>query len=183
MTDVPRGERRNFPLLPSLPSPTPSQLGPAAVNELMTWGTITSTPRILSSDNDTEQVPAPTTPFHLPGPTPRERVAHKLSSTASRSLRAKASLLSGTPRPSKLSHLKGRRETHGLAPPATPGPHPGLLTPAARRLLDRTAGLGTSATRRAEVMGHESKWEGAKAREIGNARWTPSPSRVTKGLL
>ncbi|KAF8576558.1 hypothetical protein K439DRAFT_1640455 [Ramaria rubella] len=174
--------RTDFPLLPSLPSPTPSELGAAAVNKLMTWGTITSTPRVLSSHSSVDPASAsiPTTPFHLPGPTQRERVAHKLSSTASRSLRAKASLLSGTPGPLKLGPPRNRRE---IKEPSTPRPHPGLLTPAARRLLDRTAGLGTSASRRAEVMQHQSHWEGVgKTGEPGNVRWTPSPAHATRRM-
>ncbi|KAF8527981.1 nuclear protein DGCR14 [Hysterangium stoloniferum] len=176
---VSRGERDSFPLLPNVPSPTPSQLGSAAVNKLMTWGTITATPRILSSDNhDLTSMEAPATPFHLPGPSPREKVAHKLSSTASRSLRAKASLLSGTPGPSS-----GRRQTTMNAP-GTPRGHPGLLTPAARRLLDRTAGLGTSASRRAEAMRHGSGWEGVgKTRELRDVRWTPSPNPVSRKIM
>lgn len=182
--DVPRGERTDFPLLPSLPSPTPSQLGPAAVNQLMTWGTITSTPRVISSDPDSVPGPSSTTPFHLPAPSSREKVAHKLSSTASRALRAKASLLSGTPArsPSVFSLGKGKRSSE-MGAPGTPRAHPGLLTPAARRLLDRTAGGGgTAAARRAEVMRQESNWEGSKARELAKVRWTPSPSPVTRRM-
>lgn len=184
--DVSRGERADFPLVPALPSPTPSQLGPAAVSKLMTWGTITSTPRVLSSGADPRPgvgPPTDTTAFHLPAPTQREKVAHKLSSTASRSLRAKASLLSGTPGPSRLSLSKGR-QAGDMTAPDTPRPHPGLLTPAAKRLLDRTAGLGTSAARRAEVMHQGSNWEGAKskARDIGKVRWTPSPSPASRGV-
>jgi len=170
---VPREERTQFPLVPVVPSPTASQLGPAAVNKLMTWGTITSTPRILSSDPDSEEpAPVPPTPFHLPGPTPRERTAHKLASSASRSLRAKASLLSGTP-------VASRRAS--TAAPGTPRPHAGMLTPAARRLLDRTAGLGTSASRRADAMRQEAGWEGGRSRDLGKVRWTPSPATRRSG--
>lgn len=156
-------------MLPAVPSPTPSQLGPAAVNRLMTWGTINATPRVLASD-DAEPIGPPSTPFHLAGPTPRERAAHKLSSSASRSLRAKASLLSGTPLPKNLLRQGG---IHGA--PKTPRPHADMLTPAARRLLDRTKGLGLSASRRADVMQHEANWEGKKAGSLRNVRWTPSP--------
>ncbi|GJJ09518.1 hypothetical protein Clacol_003741 [Clathrus columnatus] len=157
----------DFSLLPSIPSPTPAQLGPVAVNKLMTWGTITGTPRVLPPD-PTGDVHVPSTPFHLPPPTTRERVAHKLASTASRSLRAKASLLSGTPTPFGGRESSGRK---GMTPR-----HSGLLTPAARRLLDRTAGLGTTASRRAEAMQRGTNWEGTgKGKDMSGMRWTPSP--------
>ncbi|KIP12456.1 hypothetical protein PHLGIDRAFT_32781, partial [Phlebiopsis gigantea 11061_1 CR5-6] len=42
----------NNALIPSLPSPTPSELGPAAVKQLMTWGTLNATPRVLSGSDD-----------------------------------------------------------------------------------------------------------------------------------
>ncbi|KIJ23805.1 hypothetical protein M422DRAFT_275543, partial [Sphaerobolus stellatus SS14] len=165
---VPREERTQFPLVPAIPSPTASQLGTAAVNQLMTWGTITGTPRVISSDGDGDfkPVPTPQTPFHLPGPSPRERVAHKLASSASRSLNAKAALLSGTP-----AATKNRGSVS-----ASPRPHAGMLTPAARRLLDRTVGLGTSASRRADAMRQEANWEGGKSKDLSKVRWTPSPA-------
>ena len=172
VSDVPREDRSQFSLVPAVPSPTASQLGPTAVNKLMTWGTITSTPRILSSDPDAGPIAEPSTPFHLPGPTPRERTAHKLASSASRSLRAKASLLSGTP-------MANRRSS--TAAPGTPRANQGLLTPAARRLLDRTAGLGTSASRRADAMRQEAGWEGGKSKDLGRVRWTPSPAARRNG--
>lgn len=157
-----------------MPSPTPSELGPAAVKELMTWGTLTGTPRVLSQTD--EPLPPPSTPFHIPGPSSREAISHRLSANASRSLRAKAGLLQGTRTPGIASRTSGGN----MDPPSwTPRKTEGSLTPAAKRLLDRTA-LGTAAARRAEVMGRIAGWEGGKERDLKNVRWTPSPSPVSR---
>ncbi|KZT42587.1 hypothetical protein SISSUDRAFT_998788 [Sistotremastrum suecicum HHB10207 ss-3] len=159
-----------FSLVPNVPSPTPAQLGPAALKQLMTVGQITGTPRVLSSDDDI----APSTPFHIPNLTPREVTANKLSSDASRSLRNKAAMMAGsTPRASSGA----KRKTNMDPPSWTPKHAPGNLTPAARRLLDRTVG-STARTRRAEVMGASAGWEGKKpdkGKDISRVRWTPSP--------
>jgi len=161
---------RGFSLVPVVPAIAPSDLRPKEMKELMTWGTLQATPRVLSEE---EPVPTPSTPFRLAEPTSRDVIARKLSTTASRSLTAKAALMSGaTPRPS--------RSRSSMPPPAwtrTPrGIHEsGLLTPAARRLLDRTA-----SSRRAEVMSRTSGWERKKAeeRDMARVRWTPSPRGI-----
>jgi len=159
----------NFSYVPSLPSPTPSELGPAAVKQLMTWGTLAGTPRILSQPDDPaeESVLMPNTPFHISAPTKREVLSHKLSSSAAKSLRAKASLL-------------GARKKGDMAPPSwTPrrAEASGSLTPAAKRLLDRTT-MGTAASRRAEAMGKTAGWE--KDKDLNRVRWTPTPSSGTR---
>ncbi|KAI0271332.1 nuclear protein DGCR14 [Gloeopeniophorella convolvens] len=152
----------NFSYVPSLPSPTPSELGPAAVKQLMTWGTLAGTPRILSQSDDPAEdaVPIPSTPFHISAPTKRE------------SLRVKANLLSS-------SHARRKGD---MAPPTwTPrrAEAPGALTPAAKRLLDRTT-LGTAASRRADAMGKIAGWESKKDKDLNRVRWTPTPSPVTR---
>lgn len=177
----------NFSLVPSIPSPTPSELGPAAVKQLMTWGTLNATPRVLSqSDDPAEQsdVP-PANTFQIAAPTAREQLSLRLSNKAAKSLRVKAELL-GTPSlrtPSTVRSLAGgSSKKAAMAPPAwTPRRVEGSLTPAARRLLDRTT-MGTAAARRAEAMGRQAGWEGAKAREqdLNRVRWTPTPSPVTR---
>ncbi|TFK57155.1 hypothetical protein OE88DRAFT_1619106 [Heliocybe sulcata] len=170
----------NFSFVPAVPSPTPSQLGPAAVKQLMTWGTITATPRVLESGDDVESVPPPKTPFHIPALSSREALSHKLSAKASKSLNAKASLLNGS-----SSRTTARTPRKGaMAPPSwTPRKvdAAGGLTPAARRLLDKTA-MGTAASRRAEAMGKMAGWEGSGKREtdLNRVRWTPTPSPVTR---
>jgi protein DGCR14 len=136
----------------------------------MTVGSLGATPRVIDPIGGID-ADGPNTPFHIPNPTPRESLAHKLSNQASKSLRSKAALLTGTPRSS--GHM---------GPPRTPARREGLLTPAARRLLDRTT-LGTAASRRAEAMDREAGWEvqaSIKSRDITRVRWTPTPSPVAK---
>ncbi|KAJ7110096.1 nuclear protein DGCR14 [Mycena epipterygia] len=171
----------NFSLVPNLPSPTPSELGPAAVKQLMTWGTLNATPRIISQSED---LPPPSTPFHIPAPSSRETISHKLSNNASKSLRVKAGLLGlggRTPGISRTPASGGTSKHGAMAPPSwTPrrSEAVGSLTPAARRLLDRS----TMGTRRAEAMDKIAGWSGSKPKEqdLNRVRWTPTPGPVTK---
>ncbi|CDO76620.1 hypothetical protein BN946_scf184868.g34 [Trametes cinnabarina] len=173
-------------LVPSIPSPTPSELGPAAVKQLMTWGTLNATPRVLSQTDDPADIPTPATPFRIAEPSTRERLSHKLSNDASKSLRAKAGLLGGIPGLARSSGSTGGLRKGSMPPPSwTPrkADAPGSLTPAARRLLDRTT-MGTAASRRADAMGRLSGWEShadrARERDLEKVRWTPTPSPVTR---
>jgi protein DGCR14 len=141
-------------------------MGPSAMKKLMTVGQIMSTPRLLSAE---EPDVTPDTPFHLPKPTQREVIAQRLSSTASRSLKVKAALMSETPRTKR-----------SMDPPAmTPRRLPSDLTPAARRLLDRTVGGNVASNRRGDAMNKLSAWEGKSAGRQGlsNHSWTPTPKR------
>ncbi|KAI0331932.1 hypothetical protein GY45DRAFT_534511 [Cubamyces sp. BRFM 1775] len=172
-------------LVPSIPSPTPSELGPAAVKQLMTWGTLNATPRVLSQSDDPADIPTPATPFRIAEPTSRERLSHKLSNNAAKSLRAKAGLLGGIPGLARSSG-SGSNTRRGSMPPPSWTPRkaeaPGSLTPAAKRLLDRTT-MGTAASRRADAMGRLSGWESGadrKERDLQKVRWTPTPSPVTR---
>jgi protein DGCR14 len=174
-SDRPRSPGLNdFSYVPSLPSPTPSELGPAAVNQLMTWGTLAGTPRILSQSDDPAEAsaPVPSTPFRISAPTKREVLSHKLSSSATKSLRAKASL---------LGPAYARRKGDMPPPSWTPrrAEAPGSLTPAAKRLLDRST-MGTAASRRAEAMGRAAGWENNKDKDLNRVRWTPTPGPVTR---
>lgn len=190
-TDRPRSPTRNVDsLVPSLPSPTPSQLGPAAVKQLMTWGTLNATPRVLSQSDDPAEaveMPPPNT-FQIKPPSAREQLSLKLSNSAAKSLRAKAELLGGVPglrTPSSVrSNLAGTTRKGSMPPPSwTPRRAEGTLTPAARRLLDRSA-MGTAASRRADAMSRASGWEGSSSKtreqDLNRIRWTPTPSPVTR---
>lgn len=162
------------------------------MKQLMTWGTLTATPRILSQSDDIEEstsMPPPSTPFHIAAPSPRERLSHKLSNNAAKSLRAKAGLL-GIPGIHTPNSTRGRTTTrNGSMPPPSFTPRraeaAGALTPAARRLLDRTA-MGTAASRRAEAMEKIAGWEGTSSRkggkesDLNRIRWTPTPTPVTR---
>ncbi|EGN94710.1 hypothetical protein SERLA73DRAFT_187770 [Serpula lacrymans var. lacrymans S7.3] len=181
----------SYPLVPNIPSPTPSDMGPKAVKQLMTWGTLNATPRILSqSDDPAEAAPPPSTPFHLPAPSSRETISHQLSARASRSLRAKAGLLGlasigQTPIRSSTPH-RSSGKSGSMGPPTwTPrrADAPGNLTPAAKRLLDRTS-MKTAAVRRAEAMSRTSGWEGngkGKDVDLNRVRWTPTPNISSRG--
>ena len=145
----------------------------------MTWGTLNATPRVISqSDDVSEDMPPPNT-FQISAPSNREALSHKLSASAAKSLRAKAGLLnSSTP---LLGRTPSRTPARGsMAPPNwTPrrADAPGNLTPAAKRLLDRTT-LGTAAARRADAMGKTSSWGGntsSKGKDLNHVRWTPTP--------
>jgi len=141
------------------------------MKQLMTWGTLNSTPRIISQTGDPADLH---TPFRIPDISAREVISHKLSNNASKSLRAKAEMF--TPR--TATGKKG-----SMAPPTwTPRRTEANLTPAARRLFERTA-LGTAATRRAEAMERNGSWElgsKGKERDLDRVRWTPTPSPVTR---
>ncbi|KAK0198470.1 nuclear protein DGCR14 [Armillaria mellea] len=166
----------NFSLVPNFPSPTPSELGPAAVKELMTWGTLNATPRIISQSDDPADLPPPTTPFHLPDPSARERISQKLSNDASKSLRAKAGLLGLSRTPGGPSRTPISKKGTMLPPSWTPrrSEAAGNLTPAAKRLLDRTT-MGTLASRRADAMERVAGWT-AGQKDMSKVRWTPTPS-------
>jgi protein DGCR14 len=138
------------------------------MKKLMTLGQIMSTPRILSNDEEGESI-TPETPFHLPKPTQREAMAHRLSSTASRSLKARAALFSDTP-----------KKKRPMGPPSmTPRRLPSDLTPAARRLLDRTVGTSVASNRRGDAMNRLSGWEGKSVdcQDLSKHSWTPTPKR------
>lgn len=160
-----------------MPSPTPEELGPAAVKQLMTWGTLDATPRIISPD-DPVDIPEPSTPFRIAGPSSRERISHKLSANASKSLRAKAILLGGGGRIPGMSRTPSERTRGNMGPPSwTPkrAEAVGNLTPAAKRLLNKTM-----APRRSEAMEKTSNLQGdlsAKEKDLSKIRWTPTPGR------
>lgn len=117
------------------------------MKQLMTWGTLNATPRIISQTGDPIE---PSTPFHIPQMTSREAIAHRLSNKAAKSLRVKAEML--TPRPGKKGSMGPPSWT-----PRRPDTMVGNLTPAARRLLERTT-IGATSSR---------KLEGGARRDLG----------------
>ena len=141
----------------------------------MTWGTLAGTPRILSQQSDDfaeASAQLPSTPFRISAPTKREMLSRKLSSSAGKSLRAKASLLGSG---------YARRKADMPPPSWTPrrAEASGSLTPAAKMLLDRST-MGTAASRRAEAMGKVAGWENNKDKDLNRVRWTPTPGPVTR---
>lgn len=148
----------------------------------MTWGTLDATPRIISQGED--PLPTPSTPFHLPEISSREAIFHRLSNNASKSLRAKAGLL-GLGQHGRPPGISAPTRRGNMAPPSwTPrrSEAAGNLTPAARRLLERST-MGTAAAKRAEAMERAADWQGraaGKERELNHVRWTPTPSPVSR---
>jgi protein DGCR14 len=166
--------------VPNLPSPKAAELGPDALKQLMTWGTLNATPRIISQSEDHAAAVTADTPFHLPKASRRETLSLQLSNKASKSLRAKAEMLGlrtpGVTRTPVTAGFSGRRGD--MAPPTwTPrkSEAAGNLTPAAKRLLQRTT-MSTAGLRRADVMEQTASWDGGKERELNRVRWTPTPS-------
>ena len=69
------------------------------------------------------------------------------------------------------------RKRGGMLPPSTPrkAEAAGNLTPAAKRLLDRTA-MGALASRRAEAMERTAGWTSQqREKDLKQVRWTPTP--------
>jgi protein DGCR14 len=160
-----------FGFVPALPSPTPEQLGPAAVKQLMTWGALDATPRVLDAGAGADS------PFHLAAPSAREALSLRLSDKAAKDIRARAGRLTGTPRVSEGATPRGSALGRRDMPPPARTPARGALTPAARRLLDRTT-LGGVGGRRAEAMDRAAGWDAKK--DLSRVRWTPTPSPVTR---
>ncbi|KAG9126593.1 hypothetical protein FRC07_002867 [Ceratobasidium sp. 392] len=158
-------------------SPSPSQLGPIGLKQLMTWGTLQGTPRVISSgdDNDTPIADAHT-PFHIAEPSRRDALSHRLSNKASKSLAQRAALL--TPRPpstpgSQSGPVRTAKQVRGNMPPPmmTPRRSEISLSPAARKLLNRTGG--------GSILSEREGWGEAATRQpkdLGRERWTPSPA-------
>ncbi|EJT99893.1 hypothetical protein DACRYDRAFT_101031 [Dacryopinax primogenitus] len=194
------GPRGSYPLVDAIPSPSPEMLGPGRLKQLMTWGKLSATPRALPSEGD-GQAGVENSPFRIAPPTPRDDLARRLGTTASRSLREKAALYASTPAASVYSTPSTVRSAwagtptgRGSMPPPSfiPSAKRGdLLSAAGKSLLSRagakSSGVGeelqrTAAKRRAEAMTRTSGWEGvsrpgnAGGGRLGGARWTPSPS-------
>lgn len=131
----------------ALPSPSPSELGPEAMKELMTWGTLLGTPRIIREDDSGSTTSGTSNPFNIAQPSNRDSIGRKLGVQASRSLREKAALLStgvvGSSFGATPVGTRKRKQGSDMPPPAfTPrrggAANADLLSPAARTLLGRT---------------------------------------------
>jgi len=160
------GEGKNgFIYVPTLPTPRTEVIAPS----LMTTGTLLATPRILAGNTSLDgPVADPQTPFRINAPSRREQAGLRLSAKASKSLREKAALRSGT----------GRQRGDMMPPPtpggaATPRRVEGL-TPAARALLQRSTKAGATPTRREFSMGGAAG-AAAGGRDLAKVKWTPSP--------
>ncbi|KAL5635737.1 hypothetical protein ACGC1H_004520 [Rhizoctonia solani] len=159
-------------------SPSPSQLGPVGLKQLMTWGTLQGTPRVISSDGDDAPIADPQTPFRINEPSRRDLLSHRLANKASKSLAQRAALLSPHPTrtpatpSSQLGPIRAKQSRGNMPPPMmTPRRSEISLSPAARRLLNRTGGGSTSAQR--EGWGEAAT---KQSKDLAKERWTPSPA-------
>ena len=181
----------NYPLLPNDPSPSPTELP-----SLLTWGTLLATPRALDG-GESDPLDSSTPSFRLPESKRRDELGHKLANKASRSMNERAKAY--TPRHSNpLRALAERtqrsvrgtpaREDGDMLPPSvTPRRQADSLTPAGKRLLQRSMGIsksmmGTSGRNRGAAMEKGSGWGGSSkaglgGRNVGGMSWTPSPGR------
>lgn len=179
----------NYSLVPDAPSPSPSDLPPTAIKELMTWGTLLGTPRALGTDDGVELTP---NNFKITEPGRRDDIGRRLATSASRSMRERAQGFGTTPK--GLAVLSGQGSTReragSMGPPAVPTPgsttprrRAEALTPAGRNLLqrsvlhtpERSGGLGlprSAGTRsRGEVMERAGGWNSGSSRPARTRTW------------
>jgi len=183
----------NYPLLPNDPSPSPTDLP-----SVLTWGTLLSTPRALDSNDDPLDLSRPS--FRMPVNKRRDELGRKLADKASRSMKARAAGF--TPRPNAALRNLAEKTQKSARAERTPGkmlppistPRREGLTPAAKRLLERSVawspasqsgktglGISTGGRNRGAAMEKGSVWGdlGTKGvlggRQVGGMSWTPSP--------
>lgn len=162
----------NYPLLPQDASPSPSDMP-----SLLTWGTLLATPRALDGGDDPLDGPS----FRMPASNRRDEIGRKLGDKASRSMNERAKGF--TPRPnSALRALAGKTVQRGgrgdatpgsMAPPSATPQRRENLTPAGKRLLERS--LGVSGRIRGAAQERNSGW--GKSSTSSSLGWTPSPGR------
>lgn len=145
----------NYPLVPEAPSPSPEELGPQAVSQLMTWGTLLSTPRALDDAGE----PLDLTPNHfkINEPQRRDAIGRRLATDASRAMRERAKGYGGAPRGLAVHSSERSRGGSTIGLPSSTTPSASLagtprrsannLTPAGKDLLRRTAMTPLSASR------------------------------------
>ncbi|WVW80562.1 hypothetical protein I302_102548 [Kwoniella bestiolae CBS 10118] len=178
----------NYPLLPNDPSPSPQDLP-----SLLTWGTLLSTPRALDGNDDPLDS---SRSFKLPETKRRDEIGRKLADKASRSISERAKSFTPQHARSTLRAAADRtqRSVRGehtpgvgrmLPPSATPRRQAEGLTPAGRKLLERSVGrspmvssgsggMSTGGKNRGAVMESRSGWGGKAEKRM---TWTPSPRR------
>lgn len=163
---------------------------------LLTWGTLLATPRALDGNDDPLDS---SRSFKMPENKRRDEIGRKLADKASRSMHDRAKGF--TPRASGSSlgavlrtaadktqrSVRGEKTPGTMHPPSTPGRRADMLTPAARRLLDRSvgrspvtsghSGLGTSSRNRGAAMEKGSGWSNLGGKKVTGMNWTPSPRK------
>ncbi|KAI5475680.1 protein DGCR14-like protein [Pseudohyphozyma bogoriensis] len=181
---------QGFSFVDALPSPRASTIPAKDLQELMTWGTIESTPVLRSSASAARSALGEGGgPFRIEDTSRREALAHKMANKAKRSLAEKAGgsgSSAGGLRRSVLDSVRSRVEGGG-----TPrSPRVGELSPAARNLLGKTGqgrklekGISTTEGWKEEDRKRARRQIAeVRARELESqdrlkrTRWTPSPA-------
>ncbi|ORY31313.1 nuclear protein DGCR14 [Naematelia encephala] len=183
----------DYALLPNDPSPSPQELP-----SLLTWGTLLATPRAIEGVDDPLDTNASS--FRLPATQRRDELGRKLADKASRSMNERAKSfapLSSTRSALGLAAKKTQQSLRGnttpgkmLPPSSTPRRQADALTPAAKRLLERSMGRtpqhgtnkpgSTGSRNRGAAMERGSAWSsgskgGLNRRSLESMSWTPSP--------
>ncbi|GAA5884369.1 hypothetical protein JCM16303_003655 [Sporobolomyces ruberrimus] len=196
----------DFSFVSALPTPRAHQLGPQALQELMTWGSIEATPVTIRTNDAAGD--SSVGPFRIEDTSKREELAFKMARKAKRSLAESANRGGSGGRKGLAIDSRGTGSLRrggldaSVRSSATPGggggnitPRTGdYLSPAARSLLSKTnsgklldRGLRGNQT---ELTGKEKKEEEVRrierakkrAREVESQdrlkreRWTPSPA-------
>jgi protein DGCR14 len=182
----------NYALVAADPSPAPEDLP-----SLLTWGTLLATPKALDGSDD----PLDTgRSFRLPANQRRDEIGRRLGNKASKDMNERAKGYTPRPSGSSLSStLKAAADRSRGVRMATPGgmgqmlppsstPKRDHLTPAGKRLLERSLGrspmttsgskVGASGRNRGAAMEVGSGWgmaSGGKGKKVGEMSWTPSP--------
>lgn len=185
---------KGFSFVDALPTPRAATIDPQSLQDLMTWGTIESTPIALRSSASLARssLGGGGGPFKIVDTSRREALAHKMAVKAKKSL---------SQRPGGSSHIGvgGLRRNvldrsvrgEGDRTPRTPSSRGGVdLSPAAKMLLGRTGpgsaihkGMSSSSEYEAEEESRR-KLERARirAREVESRerlkreRWSASPT-------
>jgi protein DGCR14 len=140
---------RGYGFVSSMPTPRPDSLAAGlsseeSKNELMTWGTIESTPIASRNSDDFDVSKEPdgsTGAFRISDTPKREELAHKMATKAGKSIRDR--LNGARSGKTKNESLRKQALLRALTPKGGMTPtRVDLLSPAARNLLSRTGGLG-----------------------------------------
>ena len=177
----------NYSLVPVDASPSPTDLP-----SLLTWGTLLATPRALDGNGsnggkDADPLDFSGPSFSMPESKRRDEIGRKLGDKASRSMNERAKGFTPRHGPSSSSSVNGLRALAertkrgtdrtpanknsgggSMAPPAM-APRREGLTPAGKRLLERSMG-----TKGNGFGGSSSTTSGSIQSGSGNRAWTPS---------
>jgi protein DGCR14 len=147
----------NYPLLPVDASPSPAELP-----DLLTWGTLMATPRALGGSGEAVEGGRS---FRLPETQRRDQLGRKLADDASRSMRLRAQGYTVPSSSGAVRKTNARSKNSGMLPPATPRRNASNLTPAARKLLERSARTPSSSS-----QSYDPKSKMASERAVARSR-------------